>query len=144
MNWNDGGLPFGSRKVQIYPAGASDASGNTLWTGAAKGIYILEQHSPSRPQKVVKTYNEAGAPNGAVGTDDFVEGSATVQLANVLTNPVATGDAFTTKQRGTGTSESFVVINADEPENQLDVRKQSIRVQKIVAVPSGNLPAVYP
>jgi hypothetical protein len=144
-NWNDGGLPYGARKVKLYPAGASDASGNTTWTGAAKGIYILESFSPTRGQSVLKRKDESGLPNGALGVDDFVEGSATVQLAQVATPLVDTGDAFTTVRRGaSGAAESFVVINADEPEEQNGIRKQSIRIHKLVASPSSNLPSGYP
>ena len=144
-NWNDGGLPFNSRKVKFYPAGASDASGCTTWTGTAKGIYILESWSPTRPQKVAGRYDETGAPNGAVGTDDFATASAVVQLATTLTVPVDTGDGITTVRRGTGgAAESWVVTQSDEPEMQDGIRKQSVSLRKLVATPSANIPPVYP
>ena len=142
--WNDGGLPNGARKVKFYDTSSVDASGNSVWN-VDKGIYILESFSPTRPQRTVKRYDESGAPNGGIGIDDFVEASAVVQLDNQLTDPVNDGMAFTTKRRGaTGQAaagEGFVVISADEPETQGDVRKQSVRLQKIV---KATPPTVYP
>lgn len=143
-NWNDGGVPVGARKIHLYKTnGASDASGGSQWATDV-GIYILEQHSPTRGQKVAKRYDEAGNPNGAIGIDDFVEGSATVQLpytGSVLVDP---GMAFTTARRGGGGNESFVITSAEEPESAGEIRKQSVRIQKLVVGPSGNWPAVYP
>lgn len=142
MNWNDGGIPSGARKVQIYSPNGVDASGNTLWT-TLKGIYILESWSPTRPQYVQKRYDETRKPNGALGQDDFVEASALVQLAYAATPLVSNGDAFTTARRGGGANESFVFINVDEPEEQAGVRKQPARLQQIVNSPSGNLPPSF-
>ena len=144
-NWNDGGLGYGARKVKIYPAGASDASGNTTWTGTAKGIYVLESLSPTRGQMVSKRKDEIGNPNGAIGVDDIPEGSAVIQLSQVVTALIDTGDAFTTLRRGpSGAAESWVVTSADEPEEQGAIRKQSIKIQKLIVTPSANIPAIYP
>ena len=113
-NWNDGGLGYGARKVKLYPAGASDASGNTTWTGTAKGIYVLEDFKPSRGQSVSERKDEVGNPNGGIGVDGIPDGSANIQLSQIVTALIDTGDAFTTLRRGpSGAAESWVVTSAD-------------------------------
>jgi hypothetical protein len=139
-NWNDGALKWGSRKVKFYSPSSTDASG-TIW-GTLKGIYILETNGINRPQMVVRQYDEVRTPNGAIGLDDFVEGTATVQFGPSQTF-IATGDAFTTVLDNSpgATAEGFVVTGTDEPEAQGDIRKQNIRIQKIV---TATKPTAYP
>lgn len=144
MSWNDGGVPIGGRKIKLYKSnGASDASGSTQWQTEV-GIYIAEQNGATRGQKVSKRYDESGAPNGAYGVDDFVEGSATLQPAytgTVLPDP---GMAFTSARHGGGGNESWVLTSVDEPEEAGVIRKVGVRIQKLVVGPSGNWPTVYP
>src|ERR1035441_3254643 len=100
-NWNDGGLGYGARKVKLYPAGASDASGNTTWTGTAKGIYVLESLQLTRGQAVSKRKDEIGNPNGAIGVDDIPEGSAVIHLPQVVSALIDTGVSNTSVRPGT-------------------------------------------
>lgn len=144
--WNDGGLPKGSRKMKVYPPGAVDGAGSTTWAGATKGIYVAESWTPRRAQFVVRRYDEVRQPSGAFGLDDFVEGDIVMQLANVAAVLLDNGDAFTTARAidatgGAVTPESFVIIDVSEPEEQGGVKKQTVRVQKIV---SATGPTVYP
>lgn len=141
--FNDGGVPFGVRKVKFYPSGAPDVNGNTTWTGAAKGIYILESFTVTRPTRGARRYDEGGVPNGAFAVDDFAEATAVVQLQYNATVRIATSDAFCTALPDSpgGTAEGFVVTNAEAPEEQIGIRKQSIRLQKIV---SATPPTAYP
>lgn len=141
--FNDGGCPANTRKVSIYITnGASDASGASTW-GTAKGIYVLENFDPVRPSYVDKRYDQSRNPSGAIGTDDFVEGSATAQLQYAATVELDCGDAFTTHRNGNNAVESFVVINVDSPETQGQIRKQTFRYQKLYYGPSGNWPPVF-
>jgi hypothetical protein len=139
-NWNDGALKWGSRKVKFYSPSSTDASG-TVW-GTLKGIYILETNTVTRPQSVVQQYDEVRTPNGAIGLDDFVTASATVQFGAGQVF-IATGDAFSTVLDNSpgATAEGFVVTNAEEPEAQGDIRKQSIRLEKIY---TATKPTTYP
>ena len=146
-NWNDGGVPFGSRKVTFYaPLPGKDANGSSQWNGgASRGVGILEVNSAERTQYTQRRYDEVRNPNGAFGQDEFVEFSATYQLANATSQYIQTGDAFTTtlpSSAGGNTNESFVCISAGSPEEQGGIRKQSLRCQKLYAATS--LPAVYP
>ena len=143
-NWNDGGLPWGSRKIRLYAPSGCDASGSSQWT-TDKGIFTCESFQPNRNQNVVRRYDEKRKPSGALGLEDFIDGTLVVQLAYEGTDPVDPGFAFTSKRRGTtATAESWVVTGADEPEGQGDTRKQTLRIQRLEASPSGNVPAVYP
>lgn len=132
--FNDGGAPVGCRTVKFYSPGAVDGNGSTTWT-AAKGIYILENLSINRPQYTQKRYNEARVPNASIGVDDFVEGTAVVQIQYAATARIANGDAFNTVLSDSpgGTAEGFKVTGCDTPEAQGDIKKQSVRLEKIVA-----------
>jgi hypothetical protein len=88
-------------------------------------------------------YDEAGAPNGDFGVLDFVEGSALVQLQYNATTRITPGDAFTTVLPDSpgGTAEGFKVVSVDSPEEQIGIRKQSVRLRSIVA---ATPPTAYP
>lgn len=143
--FNDGGAPANARKVSIYSVSGADAS-NCSQYATPKGIYVLENATFHRPNYVSKRYDETRAPNGAVGTDDFVEGSATAQRAFGGTVELDTGDAFTTARNGsTGpVYEAFVIVDVDSPETQGEIQKQGIRYQKLCNTPSVNWPPHYP
>lgn len=145
-NWNDGGVPFGSRKVTFYaPLAGKDANGNSQWAGGAtRGIGILEVNSVERTQYTQRRYDEVRNPNGSFGVDEFTEFSATYQLANVNSQFIQTGDAFTTTLSSSAgaTAESYVCISAGSPEEQGGIKKQSLRCQKIYV--ASSLPAAYP
>lgn len=141
-NFNDGGLPFGARAVVFY---RQSAPGSGVWS-TKLGTYILEGTTPSRSARVIKRYDEVGQPNGSAGVEDYTEGSGTAQLATVpgdgsagTTIPLRPGDAFATifdksapsQTNSSGGAESFVLTKTDQPEAQLDYKKQTLSFQKL-------------
>jgi hypothetical protein len=145
-DWNDGGLPHGSRKVQIFPPAGLDGSGSTTWGVTPKGVYALSNWNPIRRSRKTNRYDEVGKPNGSFGVDDYVEASCLAQLANVTSVMLDTGDAFTTNRAihttgGAAVPESWVIEEAGEPEEQNGIKFVPLRVQKLV-VATG--PTVYP
>src|SRR5258706_4792502 len=89
-NWNDANVPYGARTV-VFKRQASAGSGS--WS-TTLGTYVLESITPTRSSQVQQRRDEVGQPNGAFGVDNFVEGSAVVQLATT----VGSGSGSTTIQ----------------------------------------------
>jgi hypothetical protein len=144
MAYNDGGVPHGGLKVQLYPAmSAADATGSTQWGGStAKGVYILESLSIDRPMYTASRYNETRVPNGQIAIEDFVAGSAVIQLATAATAPASNGDAFTGTLEAAIGAESFVLSGVSRVFAQGEIRKQTAQLRKLVAATS--LPPAYP
>lgn len=133
MPWNDNAVPYASRKVDLYSMASGGTSGSaSVWT-TKKGTYAAENISVNRPQFVGKRYSEVRAPNGAFGTDDFVEGSATLQYADGSAKAAIPGDGFNVTFDTTIGGENFVVTSAGHAESQGDFKKQNITFQKLIA-----------
>lgn len=148
MSYNDGGVPHGTRKVRIYAKGTANVTtGADNWAdGAERGIYVLENFNPARPTYTQNRYDETRNPNGSFGVDDYDTVSCTAQLATIASKHIKRGDAFTTivSTEAGATSESWVITQADEPESQGDIKKQSISAQKLYATDANAIPPVYP
>lgn len=117
-NYVDNSVPYGSRTVTFSRAAVS------------LGSYVAEQISVNRPANVLKRKNEVGNPNGAVGQEDFVTGSATVQLADSTSKQLRVGDTFPAIFDTDLGSENYWITSADQPESQSDYKKQSVQFQK--------------
>jgi hypothetical protein len=132
--FSDGAIPFGTRKIDVYPATAPGANGQaSSYAGAVKkGTYTCEALSPDRPARVVRQYSEVNQPQGAFATDDFDTVSTTVQVSDV-TKPIARYDGFTVKLDN-NTVESWWATNVSTPEQQGEYRKQTVNWQKLVSI----------
>lgn len=116
--WNDGAIPYGSRSA-VFTRGV---------TGL--GTYILENITLTRPSKVLKRYDQIGGPSGSVGVPDFVEGSATAQLAATTTKQLRAGDFFTDTFDTDLGPETFIVNSPEQPETYDGIKKMSIKLIK--------------
>lgn len=117
-NYVDNSVPYGSRVLTVSRLGVS------------QGDYVAEQISLSRPANVIKRYDQVRNPNGAVGQEDFVTGSATLQLATSSSKQLRVGDTFPATFDDITGSETFWLTSVDQPESQGDYKKQSVQFQK--------------
>lgn len=108
---NDGTVQYGSRVLTI----------NSV-------TYIAEQIEVRRPTIIIERRSELNAPNGQVQTDDFVTGTATLQLASGATIIPDNGDTFSTTFDAS--SETFFLSEVGQAESQGDAKKVSISFRK--------------
>lgn len=105
--YNDGAIPFGSRILAINSVN-----------------FAAEDFNINEPMQEIQRRNVVtNAPAGFVITDDFVDGTATLQLANAQTAPLR-GDSFITPIRGANAN--CVVSQVGTPESQGTDKKVSI------------------
>jgi len=110
-------FPYGSRVVTFtFSAGG---------TGAA----ILEAFEFSEPTAEISRQNELGAPNGFVLIAEPRTATATAQLATSSTTYVSRGDYLNTTIKN-GTSITFVVTNASNPEGPREAKKQTLTLRE--------------
>lgn len=112
--YNDNAIPYGSRALHIFRLSVDN------------GSYVFENISVNRPTNVIKRHNEVNEPNGSVGQNGFVEGTATVQLAIAATVLPLPGDTFTVTLDATVGSEVFIIHAVGQPEAQADYFKASL------------------
>ena len=87
--FNDGTVQYGSRVWLI-----KQANGTTT-----RDTFVADNISVNRPTKAIKRTQELGEPSGSVGVADFVEGSATLQIASGSTVFVPLRRAFPKARR---------------------------------------------
>lgn len=127
--YNDGSVPYGSR-VEAVSRPATLPGGSNPRGTFSNVSYVFENITVNRPTFIIKRYDEARNPSASVGIDDFVEGSAVVQLATSSTKELAAGDTFSdTFDQGLG-AENFIIHSVDQTLTQGDYRKQPIRFIK--------------
>jgi len=94
--------------------------------------YVLENTNVNRPTFIIKRYDEKRRPNASVGQEDFVEGSATAQLATEASKQLAAGDTFTHEFNSVFGSETFIIHSPDSVLAQGDYFKQPVKFIKQV------------
>ncbi len=108
---NDGSVPYGSRVLTI----------NTV-------TYVAEQIEVRRPTFVIERRNQLNQPSGQVIDDDFVAGTATLQLATGATAIPANGMTFSTTFEAA--AETFIISEVGQPEEQGAEKKVTISFRK--------------
>lgn len=83
LAYNSGNVPYGARVLDVK-RGASTAI----------GTFKFESISINRPTTLIKRPNHLSAPNGWVATNDFVDGSAVMQISTETGESVQNGDWF--------------------------------------------------
>lgn len=92
--------------------------------------YIAENIEVTRPTQIVERRSELGAPNGQAQIDDFVTGTATLQLATGATVIPENGDTFATTFVTAIGSETFFLSEVGQPETQGEAKKVNISFRK--------------
>ena len=112
---NDGTLPFGSRTL-VIPVTTGDT-------------FVAERIDITKGGSFNGQYDEDGVPSGGVDTDEFEEGSATLQIpTGAITLPVR-GDVFLTPDSA-GASTSYYVTSVGTPEENQGIQKCEISFRK--------------
>lgn len=114
LPFNDGTVPFGSRVLTINAV-----------------TYVAENFEVSEPTFKVERRDEINAPNGQYIGPDFINGSATLQLATSSTAIPALGDTFATKPRAADVANTtFAISEVGIPEEQGAIKKVPIKFVK--------------
>lgn len=106
-------LPYGSRVITVSSVG-----------------YIAENFEVQESTNEINRQTEIGAPNGFILIREPKTGTATLQLASTSTTYVSSGDSFNATSRGT--SITWVVTQASDPEAARDMKKQNISFRELV------------
>ena len=122
--YNDGIIPYGSRILAL------SSSAGSPYNGAGAKRYIAENFETTRPVIQVKRSNEIGEPSAAVYINDWVSGTATLQLLNSGSAYPIRGDQFATPTDGT--LEKFVITQVGTPESNTAEKKVSIQFNMIM------------
>ena len=112
---NDGSLPFGSRTLQI-PASTGDT-------------FVAERFDVTVPGNFQGQYDENGAPSGGVDTEEFEEGSATLQIPTGSPTLPVRGNEFATPDAA-GSSTTYYVTSVGIPEENQGIKKCEISFRK--------------
>ena len=107
--FNDGTVQYGSRVLTINAV-----------------AYVADNISVNRPSKTIKRTNELGEPSGSVGVPDFVEGSATLQLATGSTVEPPAGQTFAATFDSVIGAETFFVMSPGRVEQKDSEKKINI------------------
>ena len=110
-------FPYGSRTVTFN------------FTGGGTGNVILESFDVSEPTTEINRQTEIGAPNGFVLIAEPLTATATAQLASTATTYVSRGDTASISIKN-GTSVTFVVTQAGNPEASREAKKQSLTLRE--------------
>lgn len=130
---NDGAIPFGTRVLTLKRDVEGDGSYATLAT------YVAEALDLTQPSQFTGRYNEVNAPLGGVQTDDFVTGTATIQLASAGTPIPTPGDHFQEAIRS-ATVETWYLSDVGQPEEKGADRKVRISFRKRVVITGLTFP----
>ncbi len=132
--FTDGLQQFSSRVLSIglFTAGAPAT--------IASGVnFIADNISVTYPSKTATRTNQTGHPSGQRSVDDFITGSATLQLETSSTIPPLRYKAFTTTFTDadndgdvTADAEFFYIDSVEQPENKDEERKVNITFRKII------------
>lgn len=110
---NDGTIPYGSRVLTI------------------NGVdYVATNIEIRRPEQAIKRYNQLGEPSGSVGIADFVEGTATLQLATTSTVIPVQGLEFSATFIVSVGSETFYLTEITQPEGQTSEKLINVTFRK--------------
>ena len=113
-SFNDGTVQYGSR---VWVIKKNDGT-------TARDTFVADNITVNRPTKLIKRTDQLGEPSGSVGVPDFVEGSATLQIASSSTLLTQAGDqiicdgtvnAKLDASTGGAGSETFFVHSVGEP-----------------------------
>lgn len=110
-------FPYGSRVVTFSFSGGGSAS------------VILEAFEPTEGTFEIARQNEVGAPNGFALIAEPRTATATAQLATTSTTYISRGD-FTQISIKNGTSVTFVVAQASQPEGNREVKRQTLTLRE--------------
>lgn len=105
---NDGSVPYGSEVLTI--------------SGVA---FIAENVTYTNPTTFLERRNELNEPSGGVTIQDFINGSATLQLATTATVVPTNGAVFT---RGAGIT--YYLTEIGEPLSQGETKKVSVNFRR--------------
>ena len=117
----DGSIFTGSRTLTI---GSADG-------GTGGKVYVAENFGVDRKSTTIESRTEANAPRAQSIQDDFVTGSATIQLDSSEKEPVI-GDEFTTNVDATIGAEIFILDSVSRSEAQGAEKKLNITFRKQV------------
>lgn len=140
MNINDGTLPAQSRVLRLFtPTQATPTTADHFeaWPGR---LFVAENFDLTLPTQGVDRHSEANAPSGGVQTDDFITGTATLQLTATAaaTDFPLVGDHFGEEIDGTIVVNFFITeAGAVEAVGAL----KTCRVSFMQRVDSVTLPA---
>lgn len=112
-------FPYGSRVVTFN------------FVGGGTGAAILESFEVSEPTSEVSRQDHLGAPNGFVLIAEPKTATATAQLATTATTYVSPGDTSLISIKN-GTSVTFVVTQAGDPEAGREAKKQSLSLREVI------------
>lgn len=124
--YNDGTVQYGSRVIVL-----KDADGSTTFD-----TYVADNINVRRPTKLIKRTNEIGEPSGSVGVPDFIEGSATFQLATSSTKEPVAGkkvicdNAINAYLDTTIGSETFFIHSVERVEGKDNEKKFNVSLIK--------------
>ena len=110
-------FPYGSRVVTF------------TFSGGGTGSAILESFEPTEGTFEINRQDQLGAPNGFVLISEPRTATATAQLATTSTTFVSRGD-YTNVSIKNGTSVTFVVTQASQPEGNREVKRQTITLRE--------------
>lgn len=110
-------FPYGSRVVTFnFSAGGSASC-------------ILEAFEPSEGTFELNRQDQLGAPNGFVLISEPRTATATAQLATSSTTYISRGDYAQISIKN-GTSLTFVVTQASQPEGNREVKRQTLTLRE--------------
>jgi hypothetical protein len=110
-------FPYGSRVVTF------------TFSGGGTGSAILESFEPTEGTFEINRQDQLGAPNGFVLISEPRTATATAQLATTSTTFVSRGD-YTNVSIKNGTSVTFVVTQASQPEGNREVKRQTLTLRE--------------
>jgi len=112
--FNDGSVPFGSQAVTINGV-----------------LFVAENITVNEPTTVIERRNEVGDPSGQVIVPQFINGTATLQLATTSTVCPTIGATFTLTRSGTPAATfAAIVSEVGEQLNQTDAKKVAVSFRK--------------
>ena len=134
---NDGQIQYGSAIVNIkYTASPGTTAISAFAT--ARGTYIAEDITISRPTKLLRQRDEIGGPRGQVLVNDFVDGTCIIQANDAAQPFPQRGDVFSLTLDSTIGLEYFIIGAVSQPFKQEDYWKFNCSLHKAVN------PAVVP
>lgn len=114
---SDGTTPSGSRVLTIPTTTGAD--------------YIADNFDVNQPTKFLGNTDQDDEPNGGVLLEDFVTGSATLQLSASTTPLPANGDEFEEKiDPNDAAPTTFYITEVGKPEGKGDLKKVRVNFRK--------------
>lgn len=118
--YNDGSIQYGAPGlVQIFSK-----------AGVLKGIYMVEDFTPSDPTKTIERSDQVGGPYGFVDINAQKTSSAVVQLGTVAALWPANGDYFIIQSDPAQGNEKWTLGNRSTPMQQNGYWKSTFACKK--------------